>query len=212
MKVLSPYSPLLTLRLDATNEAKPESLLARFHPIMKELGFGHFNKQEAWLYSASKPSESTFRASDNVFAELRGNQLLINIEGESVFGLKTVEQQLQNIKNKYEASIACKTHIDGPDYKNAFLSNLVFTGLPIASGSVIALILAKIFLDYDVSDQPIIVIYIIIGAIATKTRFWITQRKKNRPVWLGSLILFSIPLAVLAGLAVFAGLLSLGGS
>ncbi len=212
MKMLSPYSPLLTLTVETIDEVKPEALLARFHPIMKELGFGYFHKQEDWLYSASKPGESIFRASDNVFAELKGGQLLINIEGESVFGLKTVELLLRSIKNKYETSISCRAHIDGPDYQNALLSNLVFTGLPIVSGSLIAIILAKIFFDYDVSDQPFLVVYIIIGTVATKTRFWITQRKKNRPVWLGSLILFSIPLAVLAGLAVFVGLLSLGGS
>lgn len=201
MKTLSPHSPLLTLSLTTSDETKPVALLARFHPIMKELGFGHFNKQEDWLYSASKPGASIFRASDNVFAELKGNQLFINIEGESIFGLKSVEQHLLNIKQKYEASIACSAHIDGPDYKAALLSNLVFTGLPILSGSVLALFLAYVFYGYNVLEHPIIVVYMVMGTIATKTRFWIMQRKKNRPTWVGALMLFLLPLGVLAILA-----------
>lgn len=209
MNELKPTTPLITLVVEPTDSVEVTGLLASFHPIMKELGFGNFHKQEDWLYSASKPSESVFRASDNVFAEIQGNQLIINIEGESIFSLDSIEMVLQNIKQKYLALANCQAHISKPDYKSVLLGNLLFTALPVSLGAVLALAMATFFYNYDMTDQPFLVIYIVAATVATKTRFWISQRKKNRPAWVGSLILFCIPLAVFGALAVFVELLNL---
>lgn len=203
MHSLSPHSPLLTLSVKPKAEQTTNDLLARFHPIMKELGFGNFVKEESWLYSASKPGESIFRAADVAFAQIDGDALLINFEGESIFGLSSIDKLLNAIKAKYDSSIACETEIHGPDYKNATISSLLFTGLPILTGSLIGIFLLKQYADYNILDQPLNVVYIVIATIATKTRFWITQRKKNRPVLLSAFFLFLIPLAVFGAVALF---------
>lgn len=90
-------APLLTLSVSPTNGNSANDLLARFHPILKELGFGNFEKLESWLYSASKPGESIFRAADVVFAQVDGETLHINFEGESIFGLASIETLLKEI-------------------------------------------------------------------------------------------------------------------
>ncbi|MFM1875950.1 MAG: hypothetical protein RL266_1687 [Bacteroidota bacterium] len=176
---------------------------------MKKLGFGHFEKQESWLYSASKDSKTIFRAADNVFAEVNNGTLFINIEGESVFGVRSTEKLLFEIKQAYEASADCTAEVEGPDYKAAMLGNLIYTAAPIITGSLLAIAIIRFGFEEEFPSNPTLVVYIMIGAVATKTRFWIHQRKKNRPAWTGSLILFSIPLAIMASLILLGGLLTL---
>jgi hypothetical protein len=209
MKPFSPNAPLMTLIVESTGTTDPESLLAKFHPIVKEMGFGHFQKQESWLHSASRAGKSLFRAEDNVFAELKGNSLMINIEGESIFGTRSIERLLQQIKRGYESTLDCNVRIEGPDYSAALIGNLVFTAIPILLGSFIAIGIARFGFNEELPNNPTLLVYILAGAIATRTRFWINQRKKNRPVWFGALTLFLIPLGVLAIIMLVAGAMKL---
>lgn len=197
-------TPLLTLSVSPTNGNSANDLLARFHPILKELGFGNFEKLESWLYSASKPGESIFRAADVVFAQVDGEVLQINFEGESIFGLASIEKLLKEIQQKYQISIDCKTELLGPNYKSALASSLLYTGLPILVGSIIGIFVVKQFEPEFLNDRPIFTIYILMAFISTRTGFWIKQRKKKRPIWVSSLLLFSVPLIATAVLVLFA--------
>lgn len=208
MNKLTPNTPLLTLVVTPSDASTAETLLAKFHPIMKGLGFGHFEKQESWLYSANKDSISIFRAADNVFAEVNNGKLFINIEGESVFGVKSVERLLLEIRQAYESSADCNVEIEGPDYKAALLGNLIYTATPIVIGSLLVWGVIRFGFQEELPNSPMLLVYVIIGAVATKTRFWITQRKKNRPTWVGSLILFLIPMAFLALYLLVGGILT----
>lgn len=197
-------TPLLTLSVSPTKGNSANDLLARFHPILMELGFGNFEKLESLLYSASKPGESIFRAADVVFAQVDGETLHINFEGESIFGLASIETLLKEIQQKYQTSIDCEAELLGPNYKSALASSLLYTGLPVLVGSIIGILAIKQFEPDFLNDRPIFTIYILMAFISTRTGFWIKQRKKKRPIWVSSLLLFFVPLGVTAALILFA--------
>jgi hypothetical protein len=46
MKSITPSSPLLTLIVEPKDGTTTQNLLAQFHPIMKSLGYGHFEKEQ----------------------------------------------------------------------------------------------------------------------------------------------------------------------
>jgi hypothetical protein len=195
---VSPSSPLLTLVVEPKAGATTHDLLAQFHPIMKSLGFGHFENEQANFFQASKPGTGIFSSELFVFTEVDENTVVINIDGHSIFGLKGVEEQLKLIKEAYEGSGATAT-ILGPNYKSAFIGNLLYTALPIYLSACLVVLMMYTVGVTRKSDLFNVFLYATIGVVGAKTRFWINQRRKQRPVWKSILVLlFAAPL-VLAG-------------
>lgn len=205
MKPISPSSPLLTLVVEPKEGTTTQNLLAQFHPIMKSLGFGHFEMEENGFYLASKAGDGIFSNELFVFAEVDDNTVVINIDGNSIFGLKGVEQQLQKIKEQYENSGAA-ANILGPNYANAFIGNLTYTALPIYVGAG----LVGWFCWYLGMGTQIffnVFLYATLGVFGAKTRFWVNERRKQRPVWRSFLTLLLAAPLVLAVLAIIAWLI-----
>jgi Na+/phosphate symporter len=136
-----------------------------------------------------------------VFAEEDESAVVINIDGHSVFGLKGVEEQLKKIKAEYDNSIDCTTQLNGPNYLSAFIGNILYTALPIylSAGIVVAGMMA--IGGFSQSSMFNVFLYATLGVIGAKTRFWVNQRRKQRPVWLSILILLLIA-PVICGLIV----------
>lgn len=196
MSKLNPSSPLLTLVVRPQGSVTAKDLLARFHPIMRSLGFGHFEQEQDDLFLASKPGNGIFTNETFVFAESEQESIVINIDGHSVFGLKGVEEQLKKIQTEYQNSIDCSTDLLGPNYANALWANLLYTALPIyLSASLLALIFYLVAYDKQIIFN--IYLYATLGIFGAKTRFWVNQRRKQRPIWLSILTLvLAAPLIV----------------
>ena len=197
MKSISPSSPLLTLTVKPIGATTSNDLLARFHPIMKAMGFGNFEMEEDGLYQARKDAETMLGSPLFVFAEKEDKAVIINIDGHSVFGLKGVEEELQKIKTEYENSIDCTAELNGPNYASAFIGNMLYTALPIYASATI-IVVAFHYLEMRSTDLLNIYLYATLAVIAAKTRFWVNQRRKHRPVWLSVLFLLLIAPAILA--------------
>ena len=197
MKPITPTSPLLTLVVEPKDGTTTQNLLAQFHPIMKSLGFGHFEMEEDGFYSASKPGTSIFSSELFVFAELHENSVVINMDGHSIFGLKGVEEQLQKIQSQYEA-FGATANILGPNYANALIGNLLYTALPIYTSAALVMAMMLAIGGFRMSGVFNVFIYATIGVIGAKTRFWVNERRKQHPVWRSILtILLAAPSAVL---------------
>lgn len=203
MKQISPTSPLLTLIVTPQGTQTTTDLLAQFHPIMKSLGFAHFEMETAGFYQASKDGKGVFNNAKFVFAEVQENALVINIDGHSIFGLKGVEQQLEKIKLHYDG-LGAQTHITGPNYISALLGTVLYTALPIyASAAMIAAIMVALG-DFRKSYIINIFLYASLGIVGAKTRFWINQRQKQRPLWKSiGILLFSAPFILALVVLVF---------
>lgn len=200
MNSISPSSPLLTLTIKPKGGANTNDLLARFHPIMRAMGFGNFETEENGLYQASKNAETMFGSPLFVFAEVDGESIIINIDGHSVFGLKGVEEQLKKIRSEYESTIDCITELDGPNYASAFVGNLLYTALPIyLSATLIAIMFYFIAFDRQIIFNTYM--YATLGILGAKTRFWVNQRRKQRPIW-QSILLLVIGAPIILGVVV----------
>lgn len=200
MKSISPSGPLLTLIIKPLGASNTNDLLARFHPIMKSMGYGNFEMEENGLYQASKNAETLLGAPLFVFAEQDGSSLVINIDGHSIFGLKGVEEQLKKIRSEYEKSIDCSTELSGPNYVSALVGNLLYTALPIyLSATLIAVMFY--FIEYDRQIIFNTYMYATLGIIGAKTRFWVNQRRKQRPVW-QSILLLVVGAPIILGVVV----------
>jgi hypothetical protein len=197
MNSITPSSPLLTLTVKPNGNTSSNDLLARFHPIMKAMGFGNFEMEENGLYQARKDAETMLGSPLFVFAEKEDDAVIINIDGHSIFGLKGVEEQLKTIKAEYENSIDCAAELHGPNYANAFIGNILYTALPIYASATI-IVIAFHFLEMRNTDQFNVYLYATLAIIAAKTRFWVNQLRKHRPVLLSILFLLLIAPAILA--------------
>ncbi len=201
MKSITPSSPLLTLVVEPKKGTTTQNLLAQFHPIMKSLGYGHFEKEQDDFFLASKEGDGIFTNETFVFAEVDANSVVINIDGHSIFGLKGAEQQLHKIKEQYESSGAT-AKILGPDYANALIGNLLYTSIPIytSAGLLVGLMYAlggfRMFYFFEVF------LYATLGIFGAKTRFWVNERRKQRPVW-KSILIMLLAAPVLLGIVVF---------
>ena len=194
MNTITPSSPLLTLVVVPIEEATTCDVLAKFHPIMKSIGYGKFELNEDGFYQASKAGEGVLGTELFVFAEANGDRVMINMDGHSIFGLKGVEGQLQRIKNEYESRMDCTANINGPNYLNAFIGNLLYTALPVYASAAIIILLMVFLGEFRQSTVLNVIVYATFGVIGAKTRFWVIQRKKQRPVWRGVLaLLFAAP-------------------
>lgn len=197
MKAITPSSPILTLTVKPKGDSSSRDVLAQFHPIMKSLGYGNFQMEGTDLYVASKSTESLFHAERYVFAEIDGDSVVFNIDGHSVFGLKGVEEQLKMVKVEYERTMDCTAELNGPDYTSAFIGNLLYTALPIYASAALVVSLLVATGDFN---RPILLnvfLYATLGTIGAKTRFWVNQRRKQRPVWKSILILLiGAPIAI----------------
>ncbi|MFT4545838.1 MAG: hypothetical protein ACI9UR_001613 [Bacteroidia bacterium] len=127
MNGINPSSPLITLSLKPSGNTGVKDILARFHPVMKQRGFGNFEMEQVGFYLASKPGDGIFTAEKFVFAEVVDDAVIINIDGHSIFGLKGVEQELNAIKTAYDTGLDCQTELNGPNYASAFIGKLLFT-------------------------------------------------------------------------------------
>lgn len=197
MKPITPSSPLLTLVIRPKGDTDTKVLLARFHPIMKSMGFGSFFREGDGLYQAGKDAETILGSPLCVFAEVDGDSVTINIDGHSIFGLKGVEEQLKKIQTEYENTVDCSTELNGPNYASAFVGNLIYTAVPIYLSATI-IVLAYYYLG---SDQQILVnvyLYATLGVVGAKTRFWVNQRRKQRPIWVSILFLILVAPTILA--------------
>lgn len=203
MSSIAPNSPLITLEVTPSGETTVKDVLARFHPVMKQQGFGSFEMEQEGFYQASKAGGSILSSEKYVFAEVVEDKVIINIDGHSIFGLKGVEQELTAIKNAYDSSLDCNTKLDGPNYASAFVGNLIYTVLPIyLSAFVVALLLYNIGMDGQIFAN--LFIYSTLGVIGAKTRFWVGERRKKRPVWLSvSILLLGVPLVLLTLALIF---------
>ena len=183
MNGISPSSPLITLSVNPSGDTTVMNVLARFHPVMKQLGFGNFEMEQEGFYQASKAGGSIFSSEKYVFAEVVDNEVIINIDGHSIFGLKGVEQELKAIKDAYDSSLDCDTKLDGPNYTNALIGNLIYTALPIYSSAALIVFLMFQFGAFRSSNIINIFFYATLAVIGAKTRFWVNERRKQRPVW-----------------------------
>lgn len=196
MVSISPSGPLLSLVVKPTGDKTTQDLLALFHPIMVSLGFGHFEMEQNGFYIASKGGDGIFSNELFAFAEVDVNSVVINVDGHSIFGLKGVEQQLQNIKEQYENRGATATML-GPDYAGSLISNLIFTALPIYSCAFITMWMMYNLGGFTKSGTLNVLLYATIGVIGAKTRFWVNERRKQRALWKSILILLlTVPLAL----------------
>jgi len=198
MKPITPTSPLLTLIVEPKEGTTTQNLLAQFHPIMKGLGYGHFEKEQYDFFIATKRRDGIFTNDIVVFAEVDENSIVINVDGHSIFGLKGVEDQLKRIKEAYENSGA-KAELLGPDYASALIGNLLYTALPIyASASLVVLMMLAVGVTKKF-DLLNVFLYATIGVVGAKTRFWVNERRKQRPVWRSFLFLLLIAPVLLGG-------------
>jgi len=189
MKSITPTSPLLTLVIEPKEGTNTQNLLAQFHPIMKSLGYGHFELNDEGFYQASKYGKAGMLGNERfVFAEVEEDTVVINMDGHSIFGLKGVEEQLQKIKGEYERSGAVAT-ILGPNYASAFIGNLIYTALPIYASAAFVMGMMYALGGFRMSHIFSVFLYATLGVIGAKTRFWVNQRKKQRPVRKSILIL-----------------------
>lgn len=189
MNSISPNSPLLTLTVRPEGDTTTRAILAQFHPIMKSRGFGNFEMEQEGFYQASKSGDGFFSSQKFVFAEVAADSVVINIDGHSIFGLKGVEDEMNKIKDEYESRISCKTELLGPNYSTALISNLIYTIIPIYASA--GLVMAFMYqLGFKTIDLINIGLYATLGIIGAKTRFWVEQRRKQRPIWMSVLFLF----------------------
>ncbi len=200
MKSITPSSPLLTLVVEPKEGMSTEHLLSQFHPIMKSLGYGHFGKEQDGFFQASKGGDGFFSSELVVFADVQTNSVVINIDGHSIFGLKGVEEQLQKIKMQYDGLGATAT-ILGPNYANALIGNLLYTALPIYTSAAIVVAMMLAVGATRKFDLINVFLYATLGVIGAKTRFWVNERRKQRPVWRSVLLLLLIAPAILSVVA-----------
>ena len=203
MKSITPTSPLLTLVIEPKPGTTTQNLLAQFHPIMKVLGYGHFEMEAAGFYQASMPGKSILSGELYVFAEFEENSVVINIDGHSVFGLIGVEQQLQLIKQRYEISGAV-AKVLGPNYANAFIGNLLYTALPIYMSAILVIGLMSALGGFRMFYFFEVFLYATLGVFGAKTRFWVNERRKQRAIWKSIFILLlTVPIALSLVVLVF---------
>ena len=182
MNGISPSSPLITLSLKPSGNTGVKDILARFRPVMKQRGFGNFEMEQVGFYLASKPGDGIFTAEKFVFAEVVDDAVIINIDGHSIFGLKGVEQELNAIKTVYDTGLDCQTELNGPNYASAFIGNLLYTALPIYSSAFLIMFVMYQFGGFRM-DLFNVLLYATMAVIGAKTRFWVNERRKQRPVW-----------------------------
>ena len=188
MKSITPTSPLLTLVVEPKDGTTTQNLLAQFHPIMKSLGFGHFENEAKNFFQASKPETGILSSELFVFAELDENSVVINMDGHSIFGLKGVEEQLQKIKLQYE-DLGATANILGPNYASALIGNLLYTALPIYASAGLVMGMMIVSGGFEMPSVFNVLIYATLGVIGAKTRFWVNERRKQRPIWKSILIM-----------------------
>jgi len=183
---------------DGTNT---QNLLAQFHPIMKALGYGHFEMDQANFYQASKGGSGIFSSELFVFAEVDAHAVVINMDGHSIFGLKGVEGQLQKIKEQYE-TVGATANLLGPNYANAFIGNLLYTALPIYLSAFLVIGLMSALGGFRMFYFFEVFLYATLGIFGTKTRFWVNERRKQRAIWKSILILL-LTVPIVLGMVVF---------
>ena len=201
MNAITPTSPLLTLVIEVKEGTTTRSLLAQFHPIMKSLGFGHFEMEEDGFYAAKREAGAIWQTTEFVFAEIVGNQLLINLDGRAlIFGVKKTEGELKKIGQEFEQALNCLAHLDGPNTGRVLLSGLMFTWIPMVLGVVFGILAVGFIYDTsfiaDVGSSYSPYFWTFVIAVSARTRFWARQRRNKRPVWVGLSILFLVPVAV----------------
>ncbi|TNF24324.1 MAG: hypothetical protein EP314_07955 [Bacteroidetes bacterium] len=199
MNQITPSSPILSLELTPLVPTTTTELLAKFHPIMRSLGFGNFEQTEEGLFSASKGGEGLLSAEKWAFAEVVDGVVIINLDGHSLFGLRGVETMLNRVKVAFENAVPCQARIVGPHYKEALLSNLIYTVLPIYLSAALVILLMHVIDSIQFFQAMNFMLYATIGAVGAKTRFWVVERRRKRPIWLGVLKLMLIaPLVLMA--------------
>jgi hypothetical protein len=191
MVSISPSSPLLSLVVKPSGQATTNDLLAQFHPMMRSLGYGNFGKEEEGLFQASKAGDGFFTNEMFVFAEVNDSAVTINMDGHSIFGLKGVEQQLEKIKEQYENSGAI-ANIVGPNYASALVGTLLYTALPIYASAGLVVLMLHTAGETQAYRLVNVFLYATLGVIGAKTRFWVNERRKQRPIWKSILILLLV--------------------
>ncbi len=203
MRRLTPNGPLLTLIIEPGGELTPRSALTHFHPIMKKHGFGHFRTEDEHAYSAIRDG-SVLWGDKFVFAETEDEKILINLETAKpyIFGSKKEQTELSIMAKDFEKALDCITTVEGPYFGSVIRSNLVYSAFPILLGTLLGALISRTVFDFDITRMHGLLFWIIIIGFGGKTRFWLNQRRKERPIRVGVAIFFLVPLVLIVGFAV----------
>lgn len=211
--MISPYQLLIALEVKPKAGTTLSEVLAKVHPVLRELGYVDFKKNDDGLITAEDP-EQKWAMQAYMFVEQKDDAIQFNTDGTFYF-FKPDEQRrrLMKVKTAMENAVPCEASISQADYPRAFLSALFFSVGPAVIGICMAMILGEVMLriwpvEENVHRTVISTWKYTLFAFIASSSIWRKYRAKGYTVLQGFLRLTTVYFMVIISLYVLAIALS----
>ncbi|MCF8258095.1 MAG: hypothetical protein K9J06_11090 [Flavobacteriales bacterium] len=182
--MVSPYQLLVTLEVSPKDGMAVNDVLAKVHPVLRELGYVDFQKNDDGLITA-EDNEGHWAMQTFMFVEQREDAIHFNVDGTFYFFNPDAQQKrLKKVKDAMEKAMPCEATVSSADYPRVFLSAMFFTVGPALAGIIVAMLLGEVMTGFWPLEGSVhrdvlsMVKYAIFGLFASGT-VWRKFRRKG---------------------------------
>lgn len=182
--MVSPYRLLVTLEVVPKDGMGVNDVLAKVHPVLRELGYVNFQKNDDGLITA-EDKEGHWAMQTFMFVEKKEQGVHFNVDGTFYFfNPDQQRERLMKVKQALEKAVPCEATVSRADYPMVFLSAVFFTVGPALSGIAAAMLLGELMVrswpvEGNVHREVLdMVKYAIFGLFASGT-VWRKFRRKG---------------------------------
>jgi hypothetical protein len=182
--MVSPYQLLITLEVSPKDGNSVNDLFAKVHPVLRELGYVDFQKNDDGLITA-EDKEGHWAMQTLMFVEQKEDAIHFNVDGTFYFFNPDAQhRRLMKVKQAMEQTVPCNGTISRADYPMVFLSAVFFSVGPALAGIIVAMMLGEALtrvwpLDHNIHREVLrMVRYAIFGLVASGTA-WRQFRRKG---------------------------------
>lgn len=182
--MVSPYRLLITLEIVPKADSSLNDVLAKVHPVLRELGYVDFQKNDDGLITA-EDREGHWAMQTFMFVEQREGAIHFNVDGTFYFfNPDEQHRRLTKVKQAMEKAVPCETSMSRADYPMIFLSAAFFTVGPALTGilgaALIGELLTRFFpVEGSVHREVLDMVKFVVFAFFASGSVWRKFRRKG---------------------------------
>jgi len=142
--MVSPYQLLVNLEVRPKEGATVEQVLAKVHPVLRELGYGEFTQTDEGLITAEHKDDAWFMER-MLFVEPTDGAVHFSVDGTFYFfNPNDQRERLMNVKLAMEKAAPCEATLSRADYPRVTLSAMFFSAGPALAGILVAMLIGEV--------------------------------------------------------------------
>jgi len=182
--MVSPYQLLIALEVRPNDGMTVNDVLAKVHPVLRELGYVDFQKNDDGLITA-EDNEGHWAMQTTMFVEQKEDAVHFNVDGTFYFFNPDAQQKrLKKVKDAMGKAVPCEGAISKADYPGVMLSAMFFTVGPALTGIAVAMLIGEVLTRFfpvegNIHREVISIMKYVVFALFASGTVWRKFRRKG---------------------------------